>query len=232
MTKSEMVAFDIRRENNISYDCRIDLNELAEKYNIVIVERTLNEKVLGACKTKGIKRIVLLNDIIDYEKRKRFTLSHEIGHLLLGHGDQYCDNKSFYTRLFEKEANEFASELLLPSRYIKEYTRANDITCNDIVSVSGQFDISYSVASIAFLKQLEYTTVIIYNHLTVFSIFSTNWYLKDIHPDLHMELVNIGEKRFELKNIDVWFPKCFLSQCFVDTKVLSDGNYISIIKFA
>ena len=47
--------------------------------------------------------------------RKRFTIAHEIGHLLLGHTctDPDIDNDP------EAEANQFAAELLMPIAFLK-----------------------------------------------------------------------------------------------------------------
>jgi len=45
--------------------------------------------------------------------RQRFTVAHEIGHLLLGH------NHSTKTEATEKEAQIFASELLMPLEFLK-----------------------------------------------------------------------------------------------------------------
>lgn len=231
MTNSEIKAFDIRKNFKINHNERIDLFRLAEEINIRVVERSLNEKVLGACKTKGIKRIILLNNNIFYEKRKRFTLAHEIGHLILGHGDQYCDSKNFYIRQIEREANAFASELLVPSKYIRELVHNKDVTCESIVSVSNQFDVSYAVASISLLKNMDDSFVIIYNKDESFSPFSTRGLFCKAHPLLHKILYEYGENAYELKNLDTWFSNCYFSQCFVETKKLSDGNYLSLLKF-
>lgn len=231
MTSSEFKAFDIRRKFNVNYNEKIDLYGLTEDLNIKVVERSLNEKVLGACKTKGIKRIILLNNNIDYEKRKRFTLAHEIGHLVLEHGDQYCDKKNFYIREIERDANAFASELLVPSKYIKEYVHDKDVTCESIISVSNRFDVSYSVASIALLKNMDDSWVMIYNKDKAFSSFFTWGLFYKTHPLLHKILYEYGENVYELKNLDTWFPNCYFSQCFVETKKLSDGNYLSLLKF-
>ena len=47
--------------------------------------------------------------------RRRFTIAHEIGHLIMGHTCN--DNFSDYR---EKEANEFAAELLMPLAVLKK----------------------------------------------------------------------------------------------------------------
>ena len=46
--------------------------------------------------------------------RRRFTIAHEIGHLLMGHT---CSNSKENNS--EIEANTFASELLIPTKFIK-----------------------------------------------------------------------------------------------------------------
>jgi Zn-dependent peptidase ImmA (M78 family) len=57
--------------------------------------------------------------------RRRFTLAHEIGHLLLGHA---CSegNRALHN---EKEANTFAAELLMPGHMIKaDYKRLRNLS--------------------------------------------------------------------------------------------------------
>jgi len=51
-------------------------------------------------------------------KRNRFTVAHEIGHLLLGH-TSIC-NRSTSLDPQEIEANEFAAELLMPLQMLKK----------------------------------------------------------------------------------------------------------------
>lgn len=65
----------------------------------------------------------------DAEVRKRFSICHELGHILLGHdpltfssvadpeSDDYAEDDS---RARESEADQFASELLLPPSWLRE----------------------------------------------------------------------------------------------------------------
>lgn len=56
----------------------------------------------------------------EYPPRSRFTLAHEIGHFQLGHAeagvvtDFFRGRSTGYTDPHEREANEFAAELLMP----------------------------------------------------------------------------------------------------------------------
>lgn len=56
--------------------------------------------------------------------RRRFTIAHEIGHFLMSHGS--CDLCSSTPE--EREANQFAAELLMPSLFIrKDFKRQPDV---------------------------------------------------------------------------------------------------------
>ena len=61
--------------------------------------------------------------------RQRFTVAHEIGHLLLHKGDEYIDTPKVHYRDFlsglaidneEIEANGFAAELLMPREFLEK----------------------------------------------------------------------------------------------------------------
>lgn len=54
--------------------------------------------------------------------RRRFTIAHEIGHLLLGH---VCNNNQSGKTHEEKEADIFASELLAPKSLLKKDFKNN-----------------------------------------------------------------------------------------------------------
>lgn len=68
---------------------------------------------------KGVP-VILVNDKIQ-NARKVFTLSHELGHLIMhNHNDFFISNE----RDMEKEANKFASEFLAPKNALRgEFTR-------------------------------------------------------------------------------------------------------------
>jgi Zn-dependent peptidase ImmA (M78 family) len=54
--------------------------------------------------------------------RQRFTIAHELGHFLLGHelGEKIIDDVFDRPTDKEKEANEFAAELLMPTDFLKQ----------------------------------------------------------------------------------------------------------------
>lgn len=69
------------------------------------------------------------------EGRGRFTIAHEIGHLVLGHldelhidvsNDQGADERPGYNRQHETAANTFAANLLMPARWVRERARQGE----------------------------------------------------------------------------------------------------------
>jgi Zn-dependent peptidase ImmA (M78 family) len=76
----------------------------------------------GAVKFAGDRAVIWLNDA-DGRRRKRFTLAHELGHLLL-HGEEgrgMFRDATFAGTKLEREANEFAAELLMPASILRKY---------------------------------------------------------------------------------------------------------------
>ncbi|GAA4811519.1 XRE family transcriptional regulator [Tomitella cavernea] len=68
-------------------------------------------------------------------ERMRFDVAHELGHLVL-HAAAGCDDQSH-----EREADAFASELLIPRDSLPEHLR-KDPTCAEILDVRSRFKMS------------------------------------------------------------------------------------------
>lgn len=89
--------------------------DICEKMGIIILKTDLPNSVNGfTVKMKGITFIVL-NDKLD-RYALRFTMAHELGHIVLHEGMNSIDlscNTSFYMSKYEREADCFAAYLLL-----------------------------------------------------------------------------------------------------------------------
>ena len=74
----------------------------------------------------GYPKILPDSNLI-YEPRKRFTVAHELGHFILGHNrkevihDNEASMEFYKSGSQETEANQFASELLIPTSVFLEY---------------------------------------------------------------------------------------------------------------
>ncbi len=127
------------------------LNYLKDNYDLKILKSNkLEDEVSGFLK----KEI----DIYDEEVytlgfnenhpwvRNRFTIAHEIGHLLLGYScNDYDDPKS---KINESEADLFAGELLVPKKFLKEDYNKN----SNLDFLSKKYNVSKEVLTIKLLN--------------------------------------------------------------------------------
>jgi Zn-dependent peptidase ImmA (M78 family) len=107
----------------------IDVLSIAKNKGIDIVQGDLGD-VSGVLLREGSRITIWVNQN-DIETRKRFTIAHEIGHLIL-HGDEPLHvDKVFAVKLRnqvsseavdlgEIEANAFAAELLMPTDMMRQ----------------------------------------------------------------------------------------------------------------
>lgn len=75
--------------------------------------------------------LVLYNDKVKSQKRRRFTLAHELGHIILEHRSDDSPQ--------EAEANSFAAELILPRILVWELQQLTDfkITAYEMAEIFG-----------------------------------------------------------------------------------------------
>lgn len=112
----------------------VDVYEVANLFNISIYTQNTNSEFEGAF-INGERKFIILNDKIDNEYRKKFTIATLIGHSLIPWHlkFQYRVRKSGTSTLQtcdieEIEAQSFASNLIIPADYIeKDLTKDNSI---------------------------------------------------------------------------------------------------------
>ena len=96
---------------------------LKTQYELDIIRYPLGENISGLLVMVGDKPTIGFNSDHAWVRR-RFTIAHEIGHLLMGHtcgGSDSGDNA-------ETEANQLAAELLIPLAFVrKDFNREPDI---------------------------------------------------------------------------------------------------------
>jgi Zn-dependent peptidase ImmA (M78 family) len=112
----------------------IDVEAIAKRLGIEIRRELAPDDLSGfILRDKQLNRPVIGVNRGHHPRRQRFTIAHEIGHFMLHKGEQlHVDriNAGFVVRrrdgrskegtdVEEKEANLFAAELLMPSRFIK-----------------------------------------------------------------------------------------------------------------
>lgn len=121
MAKPSSVAMALIDSLGINDPASLSIEDLITYHNGVVREIPLNN-CDGRMVMKNGRSIVSLNSNIEFPQKKRFVLAHELGHILL-HGGKEATFSDDYTTLEaykhgsqEVEANEFASELLMPQK--------------------------------------------------------------------------------------------------------------------
>jgi len=112
----EELSLSVRRSLNIGNGPIDNITRLCEKLGIIVVFLDLSKSTIDGCSTmyKG-RPYIVLNKHAFSSVRMRFTLAHELGHILL-HSTlpRKHTNNSTNHKQIEKEANLFASFLLMP----------------------------------------------------------------------------------------------------------------------
>lgn len=138
----EKKANEARKKLEDPEECNINVGELAQAHGIHYLLKKLPDNISGASMTtEDGKQIIVVNEE-QPKNRKKFTIAHELGHLLLGHDtllntqDTAVIHKSQKINpsqiLFrndktsegsdwrEIEANHFAASLLMPKEILNK----------------------------------------------------------------------------------------------------------------
>lgn len=137
-----------------SQGCRIEASDLRDVSGILVRSRGGN--VIGVNSTHS-------------EARRRFTIAHELGHLLLHEGEQVRFDKEFRvslrsdessagTNVEEMEANFFAASLLMPDAMLAADQRAYSIELEDAESVrdlAGAYKVSVQAMTLRLARLVD-----------------------------------------------------------------------------
>lgn len=170
-----------------------DICSLLESNGIIIYEISAMAKFDGISffTDKGFPVIVINKSFSN--DRKRFTIAHELGHILLHNESNFPISQYRDEKVKEKEANEFASEFLLPENDVKNSLRG--ITLNDAAKLK-----SYWLTSMA-------------------SILRRAKDLKCINDDRYkyfmIEMSRNGYNRKEPIEVPIDSPQCFKNGYFL-----------------
>lgn len=102
----------------------IDVQAVANACNIS-VKFDIVEHSGWSINNNNTNREIIVNQF-EPEYRQRFTIAHEIGHIILGHkgisygSDDLTKYKDTIARMNEVAANNFAAELIMPEKLVRE----------------------------------------------------------------------------------------------------------------
>lgn len=158
----------LRDANAISIP--VDVEFIARNCGVLLHEEALEDEISGMLVVKEDTKHIIYN-AGHHENRQRFSIAHELGHLYLHHddGDQlfvdtkmavyhragapgaavYADKASITSPEDEREANHFASCLLMPA----DLLRSSIESCHPGVDAIDEFDVSFLAMSFKVSEQ-------------------------------------------------------------------------------
>jgi Zn-dependent peptidase ImmA (M78 family) len=142
----------------------VDLNKIIKELDIPIISGFINSSIPGSLICKDNKFYIILNSnpkASSDPKRHRFTIAHELGHFFIDHHKEELlkGNSLFVGEVFEdsvikkweKEADKFAVNLLMPARALNNYINNSTLTIGLIEEISEKFQVSTECAALSLI---------------------------------------------------------------------------------
>ncbi|WP_405444682.1 ImmA/IrrE family metallo-endopeptidase [Streptomyces erythrochromogenes] len=137
MAKADVEAVRLLERFGVT-EPKIDPADLAQKLGVIVVQQKMTADVSGMLLRRGEEKVIGVNDA-HAPVRQRFTVAHELGHLVLHRGRplildtgtrvNFRDSvSSMATDREEMEANRFAAALLAPETMVRRAVREIQFT--------------------------------------------------------------------------------------------------------
>jgi Zn-dependent peptidase ImmA (M78 family) len=138
------------------YNPHVIFDDLLRRLSVKLVEAVFEQDFWGASLLQNDKKVIIINTRVSkHELRKRFTIAHELGHLILhenrvlnfsatGRSILFRDAKSSRgVDDLEIEANHFAACLLMPEENMEDdLAQLGSITEDAIDTLAGKYQVS------------------------------------------------------------------------------------------
>lgn len=168
MTKDiiEIRASELRTEWGLSSDEPLQLKQLLLKLDILTLFRPLADSFSGMCLKRNNNRFILINSNHPIG-RQHFTIAHEFFHLFVQEtfDVHYCNPGNNNSSRQEKDADFFASVLLMPEMGIKKMIPEPELSNRELslatlLKLEHYFEVSRSALLIrlSYLKLLSSKT--------------------------------------------------------------------------
>lgn len=125
----------------------VELEKIAEKFHLQIVHFDFAPAISAVLKPD--KMVIGVNQNHP-PLRKRFSIAHELGHFLLGHDEKdFIDDKFDRPTPIEREANQFASFLLMPKSWVTKSVKEKGL---ELERLAREFKVSEQAMTIRLLE--------------------------------------------------------------------------------
>jgi IrrE N-terminal-like domain len=179
---AERKASDLLNRFGICAPEHIRIRDIAYALNAQVIEGPL-QKAAASLTVVGDSAVIRVSDR-DNPERKRFSVAHELGHLVLKHARsvlRYCkqeDMMEWYTPGQETQANFFAGELTLPSFLLARKCDVKKVNLNPVRQIAQEFRTSLTASAIKFIRLCPEECAVVYSRQgrIVWSYGSETWF--------------------------------------------------------
>lgn len=189
LNKAQNAANELLSSLGWSQPGDLSLNEIALALNAFVKESDLKGSD-GRIVMNNDNAIITIDSKIMHKQRKRFILAHEIGHLIL-HRDiskLFSDtdktlNEWYVKGKHEIEANQFASELLMPTDLFKITVQGKGMSLGLIREAANYFGTSQTATLLKYKDLGDFPISVIYieNGIIKWKTESSDFPLKFLH---------------------------------------------------
>jgi hypothetical protein len=167
LVEAERLASATIEEFGICSPEHVRVRDMAFAKGAMVIEQKLTRAVASIVKA-GSRAIIRIPPT-DTMERKRFSIAHELGHLLMGHIvsiKKVCsdaDMMDWYQSSQETQANFFAGELILPTKLVSSRCDIGNISFEPIKQIAKDFRASLTATAIKFVRLCPEKCAIVYS---------------------------------------------------------------------
>lgn len=169
MSKGKYAAQTLMTECGITDPTELPLDLIVFGRGATLVEKPLQNSE-GRIVFGDIKTIITINSEIEYEGKRRFVIAHELGHyemhrdVVAIHHDTDATLEFFKYGHHEAEANEFASELLMPEHLFKNECAGHKFSPDLLRFLANEFQTSITSTAYKYFEVGDHPICLFYSH--------------------------------------------------------------------
>jgi len=167
-TKAELVAKKVLSDCGLTDPTEMMIEDIIMGMGVFYEEKPLQGKEGEIVSVKD-RSIITLNSEIQFEEKRRFAAAHELGHFLMHRethpvlSDTEAELLSWYQGgSHEMEANEFASEFLMPSEIFYAECLGKKFGPDVVEHLANRFEVSKTATILKFVKRGNHPVMIVY----------------------------------------------------------------------
>lgn len=157
VARGERAARKVIKELGVDHPTETSIENIACLRGVIVRDGPMRGSQ-GRLTRVGAKAIATVNDKITYLPQRRYVIAHELGHFEIHQSNNHlslCDEtkiSEMYDTGTEKEANAFASELLMPTALWTKLTDVRIPSLDIVAKLASDFQVSFTSAAIRFAK--------------------------------------------------------------------------------